>query len=140
VRSPIPFEPEDYRRSWNAIRVDLDRQLMMLRRIAALCRDNQVRLTVAISPLKAWNLDLNGPAEIDALTERLSTITPLWDFNSPPFIAGRDEYWLDNSHFDQKAGAMMLGRIFDHDDGRANNWGKLRGSVEHASLEIEKHP
>jgi hypothetical protein len=87
-----------------------------------------------MSPLKAWNLDLNGPAEVDALTERLSRITPLWDFNAVPFIAAKDEYWLDNSHFDAKAGTMMLNRIFGFDAGSSANWGQLRGSVARAGL------
>jgi hypothetical protein len=58
---PFYFEPEGYRRGWITIRPDLEHQLA-LRRLVALCRDIQFRLTVAISPLKAWNLDLNGPA------------------------------------------------------------------------------
>lgn len=122
VRSPLVRE--EYRRSWNAVRPDLDRQLALLQRLVALCRENQIRLTVAISPLRALNLDLNGRAEIDALTERLSRITPLYDFNAVPLIADKDEYWLDNSHFNERAGAMMLGRIFGTDIG----WGELRGA------------
>jgi hypothetical protein len=134
-RAPIPFKPEDYRRSWNNIRPDLQRQFELLRRLVALCRDNHVQLTVAVSPLKAPILDLNGPEEIDALTERLSRITPLWDFNSPPFIADRAEFWLDISHFDEKAGAMILARIFGWDDNRASGWGRLRGSVGSISFD-----
>ena len=124
VRSPLVRE--EYRRGWNAVRPDLDRQLALLRRLVALCRENQIRLTVAISPLKALNLDLNGRAEIDALTERLSRITPLFDFNAVPLIADKDEYWLDNSHFNEKAGAMMLARIFG--TGADIGWGELRGA------------
>lgn len=129
--SSIPYAPESYRRGWLTVRPDLDRQLALLQRLVTLCRESGIRLTVAISPLKAWNLDLNGPAEIDALTERLSRITPLWDFNSAPLIAGNDAYWLDNSHFDAKAGRMMLARIFGSEAG----WGRLRGSVERTSLD-----
>ena len=123
IRSPLV--QQEYRRGWNAVRPDLDRQLALLQRLAALCRDNQIRLTVAVSPLQAWNLDLNGRTEIDALTERLSRITPLFDFNAVPVIADKDEYWLDNSHFDQRAGAMMLARIFG--TGADVGWGELRG-------------
>jgi len=123
-RSSIPYAPEEYRRGWLAIRPDLDHQLALLQRLVALCRENQIRLTVAVSPLKAWNLDLNGPAEIDALTERLSRITPLWDFNSVPLIARNDAYWLDNSHFDAKAGRMMLAQIFGTEAGDFS-WGQL---------------
>jgi hypothetical protein len=124
VRSPLV--QQEYRRGWNAVRPDLDRQLALLQRLVALCRENQIRLTVAISPLQAWNLDLNGRAEINELTQRLSRITPLFDFNAVPLIADKDEYWLDNSHFDQKAGAMMLARIFG--TGTDVGWGELRGA------------
>jgi hypothetical protein len=124
VRSPLVRE--EYRRGWNAVRPDLDRQLALLQRLVALCRENQIRLTVAISPLQAWNLDLNGRAEIDALTQRLSRITPLFDFNAFPLIADKDEYWLDNSHFNERAGTMMLARIFG--TGADIGWGELRGA------------
>ena len=134
VRSPLvqvegfrsPLVQQEYRRGWSAVRPDLNRQLVLLQRLVALGRENQIRLTVAVSPLRAWNLDLNGRNEIDALTERLSRITPLFDFNAVPLIADKDEYWLDNSHFNQKAGAMMLARIFG--TGADIGWGELRGA------------
>jgi hypothetical protein len=117
--------------SRNALRPDLDRQLVLLQRLVALCLENQIRLTVAVSPLQAWNLDLNGRPEIDALTERLSRITPLFDFNAVPLIADKNEYWLDNSHFNAKAGAMMLARIFG--SGVDIGWGELRGAQNDGS-------
>ena len=136
VRSPLV--QQEYRRGWNAVRPDLDRQLALLQRLVALCRDNQIRLTVAISPLQAWNLDLNGPAEIDALTERLSRVTPLFDFNAVPFIADKNEYWLDDSHFDQKAAAMMLARIFG--TGADIGWGELRGAENDDGRSVSPRP
>jgi hypothetical protein len=122
-----PLVREDYRLGWNKVRPDLKHQMALLQRLVDLCRENQIQLTTVISPLKAWNLEANGPAEIDALTDRLSRITPLWDFNSPPEIAGDDSFWLDVSHFNAKVGTMMLTRVFDgsHESG----WGKLKGDT-----------
>jgi hypothetical protein len=120
-----PLAKEDYRVAWNKVRPDLKRQMAQLQRLVDLCRENGIELTTVMSPLKAWNLEANGPAEINALTDRLSRIMPLWDFNSPPVIAGDDSFWLDVSHFNEKAGKAMLARVFDGNS--ENGWGKLRG-------------
>jgi hypothetical protein len=122
----VPLVKEDYRRAWNKVRPDLKRQIALLQRLVDLCRENGIQLTTVVSPLKAWNLDANGPVEVDALTDRLSHVTPLWDFNSPPVIADDNGFWLDVSHFNEKAGALMLARVFDGN--QKNSWGELRGT------------
>ena len=74
------------------------------------------------------NLDLHDPGMIDALAERISKIAPLWDFNSPPLIASRKEYWVDVSHFDGAAGKMMIGRMFgDSNVHVPAGFGRFRG-------------
>ena len=103
---------QGFRRSWNSIRPDLENQISKLERFVSLCRDNGVQLTIAASPMVRENLDLHEPGMIDALAERISKIAPLWDFNSPPLIASRKEYWVDVSHFDSTAGKMMISRMF----------------------------
>lgn len=129
ARAPIPTIAEDYRRGWNSVRPDLERQLEALRRFVQLCRDNNVKLTVAVSPIIDQNLALHEPGMIDALMTRLSTVTPLWDFNSPPLIAGRRDYWLDFSHFDAAAGTMMINRMFGvKNPPPFENFGRLRGA------------
>lgn len=130
ARPPIPLVAETYRRSWNSLRPDLKRQLADLERFVWLCRSNGVKLTVAVSPMIQQNLDSHEPGMIDDLTRRLSTVTPLWDFNSPPVIAGHRKYWLDFSHFSPEAGSFILHRIFGGDlppDFAA--FGKLRGAT-----------
>jgi hypothetical protein len=130
ARVPIPTISEDYRRAWNSMRPDLDRQMGVLKRFVQLCRDNNVQLTVAVSPLIDQNLNWHEPGMIDALIARLATVTPLWDFNSPPLVASRHENWLDFSHFDAATGTMMINRMF----GKPNpppfaDFGKLRGAT-----------
>jgi len=107
---------QGFRRSWNSLRPDLENQLSKLERFVSLCRDNGVQLTIATSPMIRENLDLHEPGMIDALAARISKIAPLWDFNSPPLIASRKEYWLGVSHFDSAAGKMMIGRMFGDSD------------------------
>ena len=129
ARAPIPAISEDYRRAWNSVRPDLERQIAVLRRFVALCRENNVKLTVAVSPLIDQNLNWHEPGMIDAMIARLATVVPLWDFNSPPLIANRHEYWLDFSHFDAASGTMMINRMF----GVSNpppfaDFGRLRGA------------
>lgn len=131
ARAPIPAISEDYRRAWNSVRPDLERQLGVLKRFVTLCRENDVKLTVAVSPLIDQNLNWHEPGMIDALIARLAAVVPLWDFNSPPMIAGRHENWLDFSHFDASTGTMMINRMF----GTANpppfaDFGRLRGAED----------
>ena len=121
---------EGFRRSWNSIRPDLENQLSKLERFVSLCRNNGVQLTIATSPMIRENLDLHEPGMIDALAERISKIAPLWDFNSPPLIASRREYWADVSHFDSAAGKMMIGRMFGDSDVHVPiGFGRLRGDI-----------
>lgn len=114
-RSPTLTMSEDYRRHWNSNRPDFDRQYKKLEEFVGLCRDNGVRLTVAISPLIRQHLDLYEPGMLDALIARLSGVVALWDFSSSSAIADHREYWLDISHFDRDVGTMMIGRIFGND-------------------------
>jgi len=128
ARQPDVEVSEDYRLAWNRLRPDLGRQLRQLREFVALCRANNVELTVVASPQRRIALHLNNPDEISRVTGLISEITPIWDFNSPPLLADQTEYWLDNSHFDKNAGDLMLARIFAQPVPAAfAAWGKLRG-------------
>ena len=121
---------QSFRRSWNSIRPDLENQISKLERFVSLCRDNRIQLTIAASPMIRENLDLHEPGMLDALAERISKIAPLWDFNSPPLIASRREYWVDVSHFDSPVGKMMIGRMFgDSDVHVPTSFGRLRGDI-----------
>jgi hypothetical protein len=128
ARQPDVEVSEDYRLAWNRLRPDLKQQLRQLQEFVALCRANNVELTVVASPQRRIALHLNDPEEISRITGLIGQITPIWDFNSPPLIADEGEYWLDNSHFDKNAGDIMLDRIFARAVPPAfAEWGQLRG-------------
>jgi hypothetical protein len=128
ARQPDVEVSEDYRLAWNRLRPDLGRQLRQLQEFVALCRANNVELTVVASPQRRVALHLNDPEEISRITGLIGQITPIWDFNSPPLLADQNEYWLDNSHFDKNAGDIMLARIFAQPVPAAlAAWGQLRG-------------
>jgi hypothetical protein len=113
ARASIPAISEEYRRHWNSIRPDFDRQYAELEEFVTLCRDNSIQLTVAMSPLIRQNLNLHEPGTLDGLASRLSRLVSIWDFNSSSAIADEQAYWLDVSHFDLEVGKMMIGRMFD---------------------------
>lgn len=129
ARVPLPAISESYRRSWNSVRPDFERQAAFLERFVVICRDRGIRLTVAMSPLVRQNLDGHEPGMIDQLVEKVSKITPLWDFNSPPMVADRHEYWLDFSHFDGTTGTLMINRMFaGNNPPTFADFGRKRGS------------
>jgi hypothetical protein len=103
------------RQSSNSRRPDLTRQLSYLKQIVMLCRDNGVSLAIATSPMVRANLNGYPPGELEALTDELSRLTPIWDFASPPWLADSPGYWTDFSHFSNAVGTMMIDRMFGGD-------------------------
>ena len=115
------------RQLWNDLRPDLKRQISYLEQIVVLCRDNEIILTVATSPMIRANTDGYPPGELEALTEQLSQLTPIWDFTSPPWLADNARYWVDFSHFSKAVGTMMLNRMFAGNSSEPADFGFLRG-------------
>lgn len=113
------------RQLWNAQRPDLTRQFSYLKQIIMLCRDNGVVLTVATSPMVRANLNRYPPGELEALTDELNRLTPIWDFASPPWLADSPGYWVDFSHFSKAVGTMMINRMFGGDS-PPDDFGRLR--------------
>ena len=93
-------------------RIDYPHHLELLRRFVLLCRDHQVELIVATSPLNLAVAEQWDREDLAAAVADLSRIMPIWDFGSPAWLSGRPDLWRDNSHFTQKVGRMMLERIF----------------------------
>src|SRR6185369_5138418 len=103
------------RQSWNAERPDLKRQISYLAQFVELCRNNNIALTVATSPMSRANIAGYPDGELKALMERLNRLTPIWDFSSPTWLADNPNYWADFSHFSDAVGILMLERIFQED-------------------------
>ena len=94
------------------LRPQLEAHLALLARMAALCRQHGVTLTVVTSPLNRLNARDYDPAELARVAERIARVVPLWDFGMPDWLSDRGDLWSDPSHFKPEVGDMMLGRVF----------------------------
>lgn len=93
-------------------RDDFARQLALLAKFAALCRAGDVRLVVALSPLRDVNAARFDRVDFEAAVARIADIVPVWDFDVPAWLSQRPDLWLDTSHYAPAVGRMMLERIF----------------------------
>jgi hypothetical protein len=121
-----PAQRSPARRPTVVARPQLEAQLAMLGRIAALCRDNGIRLVVVTSPLSRTNLRDYNPAELARVTARISAVVPVWDFGAPDWLSDRSDLWFDPSHFHDEVSRMMLARMFGSPGARPG-FGTLRG-------------
>jgi hypothetical protein len=106
-----------------------DRDLGLLRRFAALCREYGISLVVAVSPLNPRNPVLLDPDLPDAL-DRISSVVPLWDFaRHSGLLPDLKRYWMaDGSHFTAEVGELMLRRMFGEElPGGWKDFGQRRG-------------
>lgn len=93
-------------------RPDYARQLRLLQQFAALCKRNDVRLTVAIAPLSREEAAKYDPAELAKAVDDVSRIVPVWDFTNSQWLAEHPELWADSRHFGPEVGRLVLARIF----------------------------
>jgi hypothetical protein len=93
-------------------RPDYARQLRLLQEFVALCKSNDVRLIVAISPLSREEAAKYDPAELMKAVDDVSRIVPVWDFTNSQWLAEHPELWSDSRHFGSEVGRLMLARIF----------------------------
>ena len=107
-------------------RPQLEAHLALLARMAALCREHGVTLTVVSSPLSRLNARDYDPAELARVAERIAGAVPLWDFGVPDWLSDRADLWTDPSHFKPAVGDMMLDRVFGSASAPAG-FGTLRG-------------
>jgi hypothetical protein len=99
-----------------------------LQRIVALCREHHVQLIIALSPLQHGVAASFDETDLARVVERVSSLAPLWDFNSSPLLADRTDLWLDASHFSPEIAKMMLAQIFVGTPQGANAIGVQRGN------------
>jgi hypothetical protein len=120
----VQHPPE--RRPTVVARPQLEAQLAMLGRIAALCREHGIRLIVVTSPLNRANARDYDPADLARVTARISAVVPVWDFGAPGWLSDRTDLWFDPSHFHDEVSRMMLARMFG-EPGARPGFGTLRG-------------
>jgi hypothetical protein len=95
--------------------------LQELKEIVAICKKNQISLTVFISPLHASQMEAIKQAGLWAIFEQwkqeIAQITPVWDFASYNSITEEPiqknmKYFHDSVHYSKETGDLILYRIF----------------------------
>jgi hypothetical protein len=94
------------------MRVDFPRHIQALERIVSLCRDNDIELVIATSPLSLEETAEYNWADMAKVIDIVSRIAPIWDFSDTGHLLDRPELWDDPSHFKPVVADMMLRRIF----------------------------
>jgi hypothetical protein len=113
------------------IRSDLAHQLALLAQFVALCKANDVRLTIVLSPLNRqseWAGDAQTP-DNERTAAQIANVVPVWDFDRPEWLSARQDLWLhsgDRSHYTVAVGTMMLHRIFGGETDAPADFGQLR--------------
>ncbi len=127
-------------------RGDFPRQIALLERFAALCRQHGTEFIVVITPLhpsKEHDFDLD---DISQAIEPISRIAPVWDFTGSYRLLDRPDLWRtdlmahDTSHFGMEVALMMVRRIFG--DAMPDAWkhfGELRSARGQASGQSAGH-
>jgi hypothetical protein len=104
-----------------------EQQIQLLQQFVALCRQHGIMLMVATSPINPRHAATFAPGEIEAATDGMSRIVPLWDFSAPNALLDDPQRWTDPVHFDAKVAQMMLGRILDDEvPSEWRDFGRLR--------------
>jgi hypothetical protein len=104
---PRPDEPERVTK-----RAYYSAQLKLIEQFVALCREHDIRIVVATSPLTAFVFSLFDPADLRTAVRDVSRIVPLWDFTNAGWVASDPALWHDSSHFHREVAEMMLRKIF----------------------------
>lgn len=99
-------------------------RLNTLQSIVDLCRQHNIELKIFISPTHATQYEAIASAELWTTFEQwkkeIVKITPVWDFatyNSvtTETIGDRMENYIDNSHYSEETGNLVLNRILAYD-------------------------
>ncbi len=117
---------QELSRARRSVKPFLDAQLKDLATFVALCRQNGIELTVAINPLHKFNQLSFSPGHLQEMATRIAQVTPVWDFESPPWLESDPAYWFEASHFKAEVATMMLRRIYANGAGVPDDFGRLR--------------
>jgi hypothetical protein len=98
-----------------------------LARFVALCREHDVRLVIALSPLNRQNVGDDQAPDNERIVEAVARIVPVWDFGRPAWLSDRPDLWLDFSHYSTAVATMMTRRIFGAATAAPADFGRLKG-------------
>jgi hypothetical protein len=86
--------------------------LELWKRFVALCRENEIELIVAISPLSQHIASEYDSSDLSRAIDDIGRLAPVWDFTGDDRVSSNPSLWSDILHFVPEVGTMMLERIF----------------------------
>lgn len=96
-------------------------------RIVILCRDHNIRLIAALSPMYPATLARLDSTDAANAAEQISRLARVWDFSGPREPSNTADLWWSPRHYHPDVARMMLARIFGADAPPGwNNFGRLR--------------
>ena len=108
----------------------LEAQLRDLAKFVSICRQNGIELTVAVDPLHKENQLLFLPGHLQDMVSHIAELTPVWNFESPAWLASNPAYWFEHSHFKPEVATLMLRRMYANGSGVPDDFGHLRRQGE----------
>ena len=124
-----PPAPSDLASKFHRERIStkpfLDVQLRELAKFVALCRQNDIRLTVAINPLNKQNQQQYVPGHLQEMVAQIAGVTDVWDFEAPAWLESDPAHWFEISHFKPEVAELMLRRMYANGAGVPDGFGRL---------------
>ena len=87
-------------------------QLELWKRFVDLCRQHDIRLIVALSPLRRENESTFDRTDLAKLIDDIARVASVWDFTEAGWVADDRSLWMDGSHFTLEVGRMIVARVF----------------------------
>lgn len=123
---PVDVQIERAQRNAKAAQPLLEPQLKRLERFIALCRQNDIELTIAINPLHHLNAEGYEAGRLQAVVSRINQLADIWEFDAPAWLSHDNSHWRDLSHFKGEIASMMLQRMFGSAAPPAADFGRFR--------------
>ena len=104
-------------------------QMKLLTQFASLCRQHDIELIVALSPISRSDMAGVDEQDLARAVDLISRVVPAWDFTQELWLSNHPELWVDASHYRTEVGHKMLARIFGDPIGAPwEDFGRLRGA------------
>jgi len=82
--------------------------------IVNICEEHNIKLTVFINPMHHTTYKNSNLKRLEEFKDKLTYVTPYYDFTKPNRISNDNNYWLETSHYMPEVGDMILSRIYDN--------------------------
>jgi|GEM_PF-2267654 len=88
------------------------RHLELWSRFVSLCREHDIHLLVAVSPLSHATLSGLNRSDLLKAVDDLARLAPVWDFTDAGWVSDDPTMWRDGNHFTMDVGGMIVARVF----------------------------